>query len=162
MDHLGGKRGGFAFLYQSDAGTIDARTWSHAGAKLFAVFVVLTAGFLVIRPYAGRGLADRTLFDPLSLVANLAVLIYGVVVILLGVSWMNLSAKRFRDRGDRPPLGLAAVLPFAILFDGTLRWLQPQVADTLPRPVVFLGDAVVVAALAWTVAACTDVLHRRP
>ena len=155
-------RGRFAFLYQSEAGVIDAPTWRRAAGAIAAIFLVLTLVYILVRPIAARGLADRAgLFDAAALAANVAVLLYAVAAMLLGISWVNLSAKRFRDLGRRPPLGLAGLLPLVILADGTLRWLQPQIADVLPHALVYLGDIAVLAALAWTVAVCAGLVPRR-
>lgn len=151
----------FAFLYQSEQGTIGARIWARSAALLAAIFVVATGVWLALRPLGTRSLAERHLFDPLAIAANLYQLVYILAVILLAISWVNLSAKRFRDRGMMPPVGLAGIFPLFALLDGALRWLQPQMPDILPRWSVFVGDGLVALALAWTVAVCGDFFARR-
>ena len=127
---------------------------------LVGIFVAASALWPFARPYAARSLDERAFFDPLAIAANLYLLLYGLAVILLAISWVNLSAKRFRDRDRVPPVGLAGLLPLVVVLDGALRWLQPQIADALPRPWVFAGDAAVVVALAWTVAECADLFNQ--
>lgn len=151
----------FAFLYQSEQGVIDARVWARAAALLTAIFVAVTGVWLVVRPFGRRSLAERHLFDPLAIAANFYQLFFIFAVILLAISWVNLSAKRFRDRGLAPPIGLAGIFPLFALLDGALRWLQPQIADILPRWTVFAGDGLVAVALAWTVAECGDFFARK-
>ena len=153
-------RGEFAFLYRSEQGVIDAHRWRRAAAPLVAIFAGLTVVWLLVRPYASRSLGERTLFDPLILATNLYRLLYGLAAILLAICWVNLAAKRFRDRARPAPVGLAGLLPLCALCDGALRWLQPQVADILPRASVFVGDAAVFAALIWTVAECGDLIPK--
>lgn len=156
-----GERRDFAFLYQSEQGAIDARVWARGAVPLAAIFAVLTGIWLAVRPIGSRGLAERQLFDPPTIAANLYQLLYIFAVILLAISWVNLSAKRFRDRGRVPPVGLAGAFPLVALLDGALRWLQPQMADVLPRWMVFTGDGLVALALAWTIAECGDFLARK-
>ena len=154
-------RRGFAFLYQSEQGVIDARGWMRGAAPLAAIFIVVTGIWMVLRPIGSRGLSQRTLFDPATLAANIYQLFYILAVILLAISWVNLSAKRFRDRGMVPPVGLAGIFPLFALLNGALRWLQPQMPDVLPRWSVYAGDAAVAIALVWTVAACADFFARK-
>lgn len=156
-----GGRGAFAFLYQSEQGLIDVRAWARGAAPLAAIFLVVTGLWLVLRPIGSRGLAERHFLDPLTIAANLYQLFYIFAVILLAISWVNLSAKRFRDRGMTPPVGLAGIFPLCALLDGALRWLQPQMAESLPRWTVFTGDGLVVLALAWTIAECGDFFARK-
>lgn len=144
----------FAFLYKTEQGVIDARTWSRAAIPPAALFFATTVLWLVLRPFASRGLDQRALFDPLSLAVSVYVLLYSLCAILIGICWVNLTAKRFRDLGRAPPVGLAGLVPLLALFDGALRWLQPRAADVLPGWMVFCGDAVVAAALVWTVIEC--------
>lgn len=151
----------FAFLYQSEQGTIDARGWLRAAAPLVAIFVVATGIWMALRPIGSRSLAMRTLFDPATLAANIYQLFYILAVILLAISWVNLSAKRFRDRGMVPPVGLAGIFPLFAVLDGALRWLQPQMPDVLPRWSVFVGDGLVALVLVWTVAMCADFFARK-
>lgn len=151
----------FAFLYQSEQGTIDARVWLRGAAPLVAIFVVATGVWMALRPLGARSLAVRSLFDPATLAANIYQLFYILAVILLAISWVNLSAKRFRDRGFAPPVGLAGIFPLFALLDGAIRWLQPQMPDVLPRWSVYAGDGLVALALVWTVAVCADFFRRR-
>ena len=157
----GTERGRFAFLYRSEQGTIDATVWRRAALPLGAFFFILTVVWILVRPYASRGLTERSFIDAVSLAANIFGILYSFAVLLLAVCWVNLSAKRFRDRGRRPALGFAGLLPLVILADGALHWLQPQIADVLPGWSVYGGDAIVAALLAWTVAECLD-LRRAP
>lgn len=151
----------FAFLYQSEQGAIDARVWLRGAAPLAAIFLVATGIWLVLRPIGSRSLAVRTLFDPATLAANIYQLFYILAVILLAISWVNLSAKRFRHRGMNPPVGLAGIFPLFALLDGALRWLQPQMPDVLPRWSIYASDGLVAVALIWTVAVCGDFFARK-
>ncbi len=156
------ERGRFAFLYRSDQGTLGAHEWWRAALPLLALFALATAGWLFAHPYALRSLARRGFIEPSAIAANLYLIFYTLAVLLLGVCWVNLCAKRFRDRGRMLPLGLAGLLPLAMLADGALRWLQPRIVDTLPGWSVYFGDALVAAVLAWTLAECFDLVRPTP
>ena len=152
-------RGRFAFLYRSEQGTIDANEWRLAALPVAALFVALTVVWILVRPYANRGLTERSFLDVVSLAANIFGIFYSFAVLLLAICWVNLCAKRFRDRRRKPALGFAGLLPLIILADGALHWLQPQISDVLSGWSVYGGDVIVAAILAWTVAECLDLLR---
>ena len=64
-----------------------------------AFFAVLTVGWHLIQPYADHDLATTALFTIGILFANLYRLLYGFALILILISYYNLSAKRWRDVG---------------------------------------------------------------
>ena len=67
------------------------------------------------------------------------------------MSFINLSAKRFRDRGLSPPLGLASLAPLLALVAGAAHFVQPYVAEVMSRWYVWGVDALFVAAALWTI-----------
>ncbi|MDE2364515.1 MAG: hypothetical protein KGM42_17700 [Hyphomicrobiales bacterium] len=146
----------FHFLYRSDKGTIDRARWSAAAAPLAAIFVVTTFFVSVALPYSNRPLTERALFDPATFAANAYIIVYAFLLLLLAICWVNLGAKRFRDRGRPAPLGLAGLLPLAALVAGAAAWLQPRVAEDMPRWTVWGCDAIVIVIALWTIAELFD------
>jgi hypothetical protein len=71
-------------------------------------------------------------------------------VLLVAVSYVNLSAKRFRDRHLSPALGYASIAPFAALLAGAAHWLQPRVTEAMARGWVWGADAILIAVALWT------------
>ena len=124
-----GRPSQFAFLFRTEQGRIDRQTW-HYGAGLLALpLVVLTGLWLALAPYANRSLDQRAFADPRTFASYAYLVVYAFAVLLIAVCYVNLSAKRFRDRGRPAPVGLAGLLPFVALCDGAARWLQPRVAE---------------------------------
>ena len=78
-------RRGFAFLYQSEQGVIDARGWMRGAVPLAAIFIVVTGIWMVLRPIGSRSLSQRTLFDPATLAAN----IYGAGTVIVDGSMLT-------------------------------------------------------------------------
>jgi uncharacterized membrane protein YhaH (DUF805 family) len=154
-------KGEFGRLFQSDEGRIDRAVWARAALFLALALAVATAIWWLLEPFSQRGLETRVFLDPMAFAANLYLVIYALFVILLAISWVNLTAKRMRDRGLAPPVGLAGILPLVALFDGALHWLWPRLAGGLPYVWVLLGDGLALAALVWTLAACCDVTAPR-
>jgi uncharacterized BrkB/YihY/UPF0761 family membrane protein len=64
---------------------------------------------------------------------------------------VNLSAKRFRDLGRAAPVALAGLAPLVALVVGAVHWLQPRVAEVMPRLWVWGADAALVAVIGWTI-----------
>ncbi len=139
-----------AFLYRTDQGRIDRATWARGAAGLAAVLVPLTLIWLALTPYTAHDLATSPLFVPQTVAAYAYLIVYAIAVLLICASWVNLSAKRFRDL-DRPaPLGLAGLLPLAALLAGAAHWLQPRVAEVMPRWYVTIFDVILVAVAVWS------------
>lgn len=141
---------GFRFLYRTDQGRIDRAGWLRAAAPLALSFGVTTAIMLTVLPWSNRPLTERAFFDPAALAANAYILAYAALTIFTAISWVNLGAKRFRDRGRPAPLGLAGLLPLAMLVAGAAAWLQPRVAEVMPRWTVWACEAAMVAVAVWT------------
>lgn len=152
------RRGEFATLYRTERGRIDRQAWVRGAVPLAALLALLTLGWSALAPFASRGPGERAFFDPLAIAANLYLVLYTFAAVLIAVSWVNLSAKRFRDRGRPSPVGLAGLFPLLALLAGSIHWLRPRAADIVPVWLVFAGDALALAALAWTVAECLDLL----
>jgi uncharacterized membrane protein YhaH (DUF805 family) len=152
---------GFFFLYRSDEGRVTAAQWRAAAWPLAAIFAVTTAGLLVALPWTNRGLSERAFYDPAAIAANVYFLAYVFLTILIGISWVNLAAKRFRDRGRPAPLGLAGLMPLAALIAGASHLLQPRIADTVPRGTVWTCDAILIAVVLWTLAELFDLFGQR-
>lgn len=141
---------GFRFLYRTDQGRIDRAGWLRAAAPLALSFGVTTVIMLAVLPWSNRPLTERAFFDPAALAANAYILAYAALTIFTAISWVNLGAKRFRDRGRPAPLGLAGLLPLAMLVAGAAAWLQPRVAEVMPRWTVWACEAAMVAVAVWT------------
>lgn len=150
----------FRFLYRTDKGRIDRAGWLRAAAPLALSFALTTAIMLAVLPWANRPLSERAFFDPAALAANTYIIAYAALTILTGISWVNLGAKRFRDRGRPAPLGLAGLLPLAMLVAGAAAWLQPRVAEVMPRATVWACEAALVVVAIWTLAELLDVGRR--
>ena len=98
--------------------------------------------------------------DPAALAANTYILAYAALTIFTAISWVNLGAKRFRDRGRPAPLGLAGLLPLAMLRAGAADWLQPRVAEVMPRASVWACEAVLLVVAVWTALEMFDVIAK--
>ena len=150
----------FRFLYRTDKGRIDRAGWLRAAAPLALSFVVATAIMRAVLPWANRPLTERAFLDPAALAANTYILAYAALTILTGISWVNLGAKRFRDRARPAPLGLAGLLPLAMLLAGAAAWLQPRVAEVMPRASVWGCEILLVVVALWTVAEMFDLVAK--
>ena len=139
----------WSFLFRTDEGRIDAKTWWRNIGLLVGIFAVLTLGWILIEPYAQHDLATEPFFAITVLAANLYRVIYGFASILLLVCYYNLSAKRWRDIG-RPP-SFAGLLPFLAVVTGALHWLEPRVGGEIPHFVVIIADILLFLILVWNV-----------
>jgi cytochrome b561 len=138
------------FGFRTDEGLADARTWREGVALLGVILAVLTAIWLLLEPNAHRELQpDSPLFEWATFLTFVYLLLYAFAVLFIGISLYNLSAKRLRARNL--PTGLAGLVPLAALFSGAAHWLQPRVVEYLSYWYVVGVDALLVAALVWTV-----------
>ncbi|HEY8578755.1 MAG TPA: hypothetical protein VIL72_02640 [Beijerinckiaceae bacterium] len=140
---------GLRTLYRSEEGVVDRRVWWLGLAPLGAALLLLTLGWLALRPYAGRGLDERAFLDPLTLVAMAFLIFYSFAVMLIAVCFVNLSMKRLRDRGRAPML--ASLPPLAVLASGAAHWMRGFSLDAFPVWAVWLCDIGLVAVLVWAV-----------
>ena len=102
----------------------------------------------MIAPFANSDLSRRGLFDPTTLGVYLYLMVYAFIILLTGVCWYNLSAKRFRAMGRAPSLaGLPLVLA---LFTGAAHWITPRVPDMVPFWSPWVLDASLVVVILWT------------
>ena len=154
----GERPSGFRFLYRTDQGRVDRAQWVAAALPLAALLGAASVVLRIALPYANRTLAERAFYDPLTFAANFYILIYAAGLLLLAISWVNLAAKRFRDRGRPAPLALAGLLPLAALVAGAAHWLQPRVAEVMPRWNVWGCDALLVIVALWTAAELFDAI----
>ena len=138
------------FGFRTDEGRIDAQTWREGAGLLAVIFGVLTAIWLLIEPNAHRELKPNSpLFEWPAFLTFVYLLFYAFAVLFIGISLYNLCAKRLRARGL--PTGLAGLIPLAALFSGAAHWLQPRVDEYLSYWYVAGIDALLVAAIVWTV-----------
>lgn len=142
-------REGLRFLYRSEEGEIGRRLWWLGLAPLASLLVAMTAVWLALRPYAGRGLDERAFLDPLTAAAYGFLVLYAFAILLASVSYVMLSMKRLRDR--RRPVALAGLAPLTALIAGAAHWLEPQMGGAFPLWAVYACDATLLAALAWTI-----------
>lgn len=139
------------FLYRTEQGRIDRVTWLKGAGALAAIVAPFFLVWLALAPYTDHDLARDPFFMPMTAAAYAFVILYSFVILLVAVSYVNLSAKRFRDIGRAAPVALAGLAPLIALIDGATHWLQPRVAEVMPRLWVWGADAVLVAAIAWTI-----------
>jgi uncharacterized membrane protein YhaH (DUF805 family) len=139
------------FLYRTEEGRIDRATWARGVGALAWIIAPFAAIWLFLSPYTAHDLAKDPFFVPMTAVAYAFVLLYAFVILLVAVSYVNLSAKRFRDIGWEWPLALAGLAPLVALIDGATHWLQPRVAEVMPIYWVWGVDAALLGVIAWTV-----------
>ncbi len=135
------------FLFRTEAGEIGRAQWWRGVAILVVPLVLLTAGWLWLEPYANRGLDQRKLIDAATLGTYIYLVIFAFAVIFIAVCFVMLSGKRLRARRRQP--ALAGALPLAMLITGAAAWLQPRVADVMPRGVVLACDMAAIAIVGW-------------
>ncbi len=139
----------FFFLYRTDKGRIDRATWWRNIAPLIAIGLAGTIGWVLLSPYAQHDLSKQAFIAPLTIVAYVYLLVFAFALLLVGVCTYNLSAKRFRDRGQ--PGALAAILPLSLLFGSALIWFIPQSFDEIPLWVQPVTIVALVTVAAWNV-----------
>jgi len=139
-----------SFLYRTEEGSLDRAGWRCGTAGLLAVLVPLTLIWLALFPYTDHDLSKDPFFVWQTVVAYAYLALYSLAVLLIAVSFVNLSAKRFRALGRPAPLVLASLLPFALLVAGAMHWLQPRVAEVMPYWPVALVDLALAAVALWT------------
>ncbi len=105
---------------------------------------------LLLAPYTEHDLAKSPLFVPMTALAYAYLMFFAFVAMLVAISFVNLSAKRFRDTGLPAPLGLASLPLFAASLAGAAHWLQPRIADVMPRWQVYPFDAAAIIVAGWT------------
>ncbi len=121
------------FLYRTEQGRIGRADWLMGAGVLAAIVAPFFLIWVALAPYTEHDLAKDPFFVPMTVVAYVFVLLYAFVILLVAVSYVNLSAKRFRDLGYAAPVALAGLAPLVALIDGATHWLQPRVAEVMPR-----------------------------
>jgi uncharacterized membrane protein YhaH (DUF805 family) len=138
------------FLYRTDQGHIDRATWRRGALALAGVLAPFTLIWLALEPYTAHDLAKSPLWVPMTAAAYAYLLFYALIVLLVAISFVNLSAKRFRDRGWPAPLALAGLFPFAALLDGAAHWYPLLVEEAAPRWHMYPFDAALTVTAIWT------------
>ncbi len=138
-----------SFLFRTDQGRIDRKTWLHGGLRLGAILAVLTAVGLLLVPYMRHDLAKTPLLDWHVIAAYVYLTLYIFALILIAISFYNLSAKRWRDRAK--PAAFAGLVPFFALLAGAAHWLYPQMDGEVPGWSVAAIDIAFVGLLIWTI-----------
>lgn len=143
-------REGFNFLYRSEEGDVDRKTWWLGVIMLDAVLFVLVMIWLVVRPWAGRSLDERAMLDGLTIIAYIYVTLFTFAAILIAVCYVNLSAKRFRTRGfSTMTAGLAGIPWLLALFAGAMYWLNHHIPDAIAFWWVWVFAIASAGAFAW-------------
>jgi uncharacterized membrane protein YhaH (DUF805 family) len=143
--------GRIRFLYREEQGRIDRATWLRGAGALIAVLAPLTLVWLALEPYTTHDLAKTPFFAAETIAAYAYIIFYSFVVLLIAISFVNLSAKRFRDRGRTAPLGFASLAPLAALLAGALHFVQPRLPEVFARWHVWGADIALLGVVAWTV-----------
>lgn len=139
---------GFRFLFRTDRGEITRETWWLGTAMTGGVVFVAAVIWFAIAPFANSDLSRRGLFDPTTLGVYLYLMVYAFIILLSGVCWYNLTAKRFRAMGRAPSL---AGLPLALaLFAGAAHWIAPRAPDMVPFWSPWVLDASLIVVILWT------------
>jgi hypothetical protein len=144
----------FRFLFREDSGEIDRATWKRYAAWIAGFVFAITLPWAWARGHIQHDLAKDPLFAPQILAAYLYASFYGFALILAGVSYMNLSTKRFRALRWPSPRGLASLVPLIAFFTGALRLapiLSPLIADLAPTWAVWGMEALFMGVAGWTV-----------
>lgn len=144
----------FHFLFRSDAGEIDRAIWMRYAGAIAGIVIVLTLPWLWLRGHIVHDLSKDKFFDLPIFTAYAYALTYAFALILLGVSYMNLTAKRFRALRWRSPLGLASLAPLVALLAGALRLvsiLSPAATDIAPTWAVWGAEAIFAGVAGWTI-----------
>jgi uncharacterized membrane protein YhaH (DUF805 family) len=143
----------FHFLFQQEKGEIDRAAWARYAAYMAGLVVVLTLPWLWARHHIVHDLAVDQLFAPKIFLAYFYAVLYGFALILIGASYMNLTAKRFRALRWQSPLGWASLVPLIAFFTGALR-LAPILSSLLaylaPTWAIWGAEAVFLVAAGWT------------
>jgi uncharacterized membrane protein YhaH (DUF805 family) len=136
------------FLFQNYEGRIGRRVWRFGTLVLAAILIPLTLIWIIIAPATHRDLSSPEFLDARALGAFIYLAIFAFVVLLIAVSWTNLSAKRFRAMG--PPAALGAALPFAALLAGAAHWFQARMPDVFPAWGLVIVDIAMAAVALWS------------
>ena len=104
---------------------------------------------MALRPYAHHDLAKSAFIAPMTILAFAYLIVGSFAVLLVAVCYVMLSMKRCRDRGW--PVGLAGLVPVLVLFAASLHFLRGQTPEVIALWQVALADAVLAAAVAWTI-----------
>jgi uncharacterized membrane protein YhaH (DUF805 family) len=139
------------FLYRADQGRIDRDVWRRGALGLLSFIAPFVGVWLLLAPYTEHDLAKSPLFVPMTALAYAYLIFFAFVVMLVAISFINLSAKRFRAIGRPAPVGLASLLPLAAFLDGVTHGTQVLLAEATPGWLIYPFDAALVAVLAWTV-----------
>jgi hypothetical protein len=137
------------FLYRNDQGEVSRAVWWSGLVPLASLLLVLTIIWLLVAPWGQRGLNERAFIDVRTIVSYAYLLFYTLAVILIAVSYTNLSAKRFRARGRIG--GFAGLLPLAALLAGAAHWLYPRVPESMPYWSLVAADLTLVGVVLWHV-----------
>lgn len=140
----------FGFLFRRDEGEVDRRIW-WAGALALAVpLALMSAVWWLVGGAAHREFTPTLqLFDARTGFTYLYLLVFAAAILLIAISYYNLSAKRLRAQGLVP--GLAGLLPLAALLTGAMHWMAPRIGDALPGWSVLAVDLAMLAVVAWNV-----------
>lgn len=137
------------FLYRSEQGRIGKRAWWQGVAILAAILMVFSLGWRLVAPFANRGLNERAMLDPMTVVTYSYSLVYALVIALCAVSYTMLTIKRMRDRGRST--SWAGLVPLMVFLSGATHWLQPRVKEVMSYNWVYGIDLLLLAAIIWTI-----------
>ena len=138
------------FLFRADQGRVDRDVWRRAALGLLAFIAPFIGVGLLLAPYTEHDLAKSPLFVPMTALAYAYLIFFAFVAMQVAISFVNLSAKRFRDIGLSAPLGLASLPLLAVFLAAAAHWLQPRIAEVMPRWQVYPFDAAAVIVAGWT------------
>ncbi|ARN80097.1 hypothetical protein [Methylocystis bryophila] len=143
----------FHFLFQQDKGEIDRAAWGKYAAYMAGLVLLLTLPWLWARHHIVHDLSKDPLFAPEIFLAYFYAVLYGVALMLIGASYMNLTAKRFRALRWPSPLGFASLAPLVAYLAAALRLapiLSSFLADYAPTWAIWGSEAAFMAVAAWT------------
>lgn len=137
------------FLFRQEQGTIDAPTWRRHTGWMLLVLAAMTSVWIALRPNAYHDLKHEAFLAPMTIVTYLYLVIFAFVVLLVAVSWVMLSMKRLRDRGEPP--ALAGLVPLLAFLAASAHSFQPQTPEAISIWWVVGFDVALAVAAVWTV-----------
>ena len=117
------------FLFRADQGRVDRDVWRRAALGLLAFIAPFIGVGLLLAPYTEHDLSKSPLFVPMTALAYAYLIFFAFVAMLLG---------------------LASLPLLAVFLAAAAHWLQPRIAEVMPRWQVYPFDTAAVIVAGWT------------
>jgi uncharacterized membrane protein YhaH (DUF805 family) len=140
-------RESFRFLYRQDQGRIGRRVWWIAALPIMMTLGVMTLVWLAIMPRGARDLSSGVFFDRSTALVYAYLLVFTLALLIGGVMFAFLGAKRLRDAGRPPWLAPAPLL--ALFLAGAAHWAAPRSGGAIGPNALWIVDVLALSCLAW-------------